>query len=89
MLIRRLIIVLQLEIVPWSGDKIGNPTNMEQATTAGVGTSAPQTNGQPAGKPNGAAAQVAKAGNVVRNGSRGSDMGPIFPIEGLSPYQNK
>jgi len=80
----RLIIILGIEIQEWKGDKIGNPSNFEQAATsaaaAASGPAAPAAN-----RP--APARAAGGGGAA--GRSGKDMGPIFPIEGLSPYQNK
>jgi replication factor A1 len=86
----RLIIILGLEIVDWKGDKIGNPSNLEQsATSAAAAAPAPAAG---AGAGTGAPSRPAPAratGGAGAGGRSGKDMGPIFPIEGLSPYQNK
>lgn len=88
--IDRLVIILALEVVPWEGDKIGSPSNLEQATVSaaaanggGGGGAAPQQRQQ---QP--AAGRTGSTGGQAA-GKSGKDMGPIFPIEGLSPYQNK
>ena len=66
----------------WNGEKIGSPTNLEQAGSA-------------AGGPAQTAAAPVKTGGPARAapskgaGRQGKDMGPLYPIEGLSPYQNK
>lgn len=80
----RLIIILGLEVQPYNGDKIGNPTNLEQANTSAA-AAAPAPNAAPAAN----RAQPARPAGGAAGGRSGKDMGPIFPIEGLSPYQNK
>lgn len=85
-LISRLIIVLGLEIQDWAGDKIGEPSNLDQAA-ASAAAAAP-VSAAPAAASRGAPAR-AGGGGPGAGGRSGKDMGPIFPIEGLSPYQNK
>lgn len=83
--VSRLIIILNLEVQPWNGEKIGNPTNLEQAQAANPppAAPAPAANARPAPAPPGG---VPKPG---ASKTAGKDMGPLYPIEGLSPYQNK
>jgi replication factor A1 len=76
--------VLGLEIQDWDGDKIGEPTNLDQAVSSAA-AAAPAA--APAAASRGAPARA--AGGAGAGGRSGKDMGPIFPIEGLSPYQNK
>ena len=81
---RKLIIILNLDIVPYDGDRIGNPTNVEAAVQNGVA--------KPAVKTEAAAPQAARGGAPQRAPAArtgGPAMGPIFPIEALSPYSNK
>jgi replication factor A1 len=88
----RLIIILGLEIVDWKGDKIGNPSNLEQSTTSAAAAAPTPTTGAGAGAGGAsrlAPARAAGGGGGGAAGRSGKDMGPIFPIEGLSPYQNK
>jgi replication factor A1 len=81
----RLIIILNLEIQNWNGEKIGNPTNLEQQQAANpIAPVAPAANGR--GAPAAARGAAAKGG---ASRTAGKDMGPLYPIEGLSPYQNK
>ncbi|ORX40177.1 hypothetical protein BD324DRAFT_616671 [Kockovaella imperatae] len=83
---RKLIIILALEPVEYNGDKIGNPTNLEKAEIS----SATHTNGgapPPNGASGGASAPLRAAPSRAAQGGR--DVGPLFPIERLSPYQNK
>jgi replication factor A1 len=68
--------------VEWDGEKIGNPSNLEQASTSAA-AAAPAPGPVAASRP----APARAAGGS--GGRSGKDMGPIFPIEGLSPYQNK
>jgi hypothetical protein len=99
---RRLVIILGLEPVGQE-DKIGDPKNVDTATAAEGAAPAPaaaaaaakvkpepvqqqQQKPQPAAKTGGFAAS-SKAGGS--KGGRGNDHGPLYPIEGLSPYQNK
>ena len=95
----RLVIILKLEILPYNGEKIGNPANLEQSAAA---KEAPMAVAQPAanggsrgGAPSrGAPAAARGAAGAARGGRQpgratGKDMGPLYPIEGLSPYQNK
>lgn len=81
----RLIIILGIEIQDYTGDKIGNPANLEQAATSAA--AAAPAGAAPAA--NRAAPARAAGGAGGAAGRSGKDMGPIFPIEGLSPYQNK
>jgi replication factor A1 len=96
----RLVIILKLEILPYSGEKIGNPANLEQSAAAkeapvavpqpaanGGSKGGPPSRGAPAGARGGAAA--ARGGRQPGRATTGKDMGPLYPIEGLSPYQNK
>ncbi|OWZ44584.1 replication factor A1 [Cryptococcus neoformans c8] len=94
---RKLLIILALEVVPWTDEKIGNPVSVDQAK-GGASASA-----QPGGAhsaslqstttaPAPGRAQVparnapsARPGNTKHKG----DLGPLYPIEGLSPYQNR
>ncbi|WRT67698.1 uncharacterized protein IL334_004670 [Kwoniella shivajii] len=91
---RKLVIILQLETVPWNGEKIGNPTNLEQQQGAG-GTSAPAAAAAaPKQEVGGFAARqqssAGRGGAASKPGARGKqEVGPLYPIEGLSPYQNK
>ncbi|KAL7423241.1 Replication factor A protein 1 [Cryptotrichosporon argae] len=84
---RKLIIILQLDFVPWTGEKIGNPVNVETATS--VPAPAPAAPASVTARP--AASNAARPNRAPARSGSGfkSDMGPIFPIEGLSPYQNK
>ncbi|KAK1925386.1 hypothetical protein DB88DRAFT_450919 [Papiliotrema laurentii] len=98
---RKLVIILKIEVVARLEEKVGNPQNMEQhATTeraAGAqGVSGGQNGGAaPGGGSRAPAANAAPTGGA-RGGARppnksltGKDMGALYPIEGLSPYQNK
>lgn len=95
----RLVIILKLEILPYNGEKIGNPANLEQsaaAKEAPVAIAQPAANGgSRGGAPSrGAPAAARGAAGAARGGRQpgratGKDMGPLYPIEGLSPYQNK
>ncbi|WWC62468.1 uncharacterized protein I303_105064 [Kwoniella dejecticola CBS 10117] len=92
---RKLVIILNLEIVPWNGEKIGNPTNLEQQQNAGAGasTSAP-AQAVPKQEVGGFQARqqstAGRGGPQAKPGMKGKqDVGPLYPIEGLSPYQNK
>lgn len=86
----RLIIILSIEVLPYTGEKIGAPANIESAlnngTTPAAATSAPATNGKAA---NGVTAGRAPASKAPTRVPGGKDVGPLYPIEGLSPYQNK
>lgn len=95
---RRLVIILGLEPVGQE-EKIGDPKNVDTATGAEAGAAAAtpatvkvkpepvqQSKPQQAAKTGGFAAS-SKAGGS--KGGRGNDHGPLYPIEGLSPYQNK
>lgn len=88
----RLLIILKLEVVPYSGDKIGNPANLEQALQAEKApapAAAPVSAAAPAGASRNGAAPPAKGGRPANRSATGKDMGALYPIEGLSPYQNK
>ncbi|EJU02510.1 hypothetical protein DACRYDRAFT_78925 [Dacryopinax primogenitus] len=84
---KRLIILLDLSILGNAGQKIGNPTSYDvaKAESHAQAISAPA----PAAPP----ITVQKSHQPAPGGTRSASMpkngGPIFPIEGLSPYQNK
>lgn len=99
---RRILILLGLEpLGPPHSERIGEPANWEQTQGAGatgksaaVAAAAPvkQENGQAGGaqgrpvppqKPNVGGTKPFSRGPSMANGA------PIYPIEGLSPYQNK
>ncbi len=82
----RLIIILNLEVQPWNGDKIGNPTNLEQVQAANPGPAPAASAAKGRSGPAAAKGAAAKGG---ASRTAGKDMGPLYPIEGLSPYQNK
>lgn len=87
----RLVIVLGLEVVPWDGEKIGNPANLEQATVSANAAAPAQAPSAAAGRGGNGGQAPNRTGSAAGKpaGRNGKDMGPIFPIEGLSPYQNK
>ncbi|GMK57399.1 hypothetical protein CspeluHIS016_0402330 [Cutaneotrichosporon spelunceum] len=87
---KKLIIILGLEVQPWQGDKIGSPVSIESAGPPAQ-TSAAAAPPAPAAANRGGASnsRPQPAGGARRGGAGKADMGPIFPIEGLSPYQNK
>lgn len=76
----RLVIILGLEIQPWQGEKIGSPVSIDSAPAAAA--PAPETKAAVSGNGRGTASNTSRP-------AQKSNMGPIFPIEGLSPYQNK
>ncbi|WOO77315.1 Replication factor A protein 1 [Vanrija pseudolonga] len=83
---RKLIIILGLEVIPWQGEKIGNPASLDSAPAAAAAPPA----AAPAPAPSrGTASNARQPANGRGGGGGNRDMGPIFPIEGLSPYQNK
>ncbi|RSH89319.1 Replication factor A protein 1 [Saitozyma podzolica] len=87
---RKLIIILDLNVQPWNGEKIGDPKNVEQHSTAppAAAAAAAPAPAAPASRTTGAA--PARTGSNNRSAGPGKDgMGPLYPIEGLSPYQNK
>jgi replication factor A1 len=74
-------------VQPYTGEKIGNPSNLEQAGASAA--AAPNAPAGGAAPPANRTAPARAAGPTGAGGRSGKDMGPIFPIEGLSPYQNK
>ncbi|WWC88776.1 uncharacterized protein L201_003689 [Kwoniella dendrophila CBS 6074] len=97
---RKLVIILQLETVPWNGEKIGNPTNLEQAQNAGGASNQSTSAAAPAPvvKQEVGGFQARQQSNAGRGGAQAraaaggrgkQEVGPLYPIEGLSPYQNK
>ncbi len=86
----RLIIILGLDVQPWQGDKIGSPVSIESAGPPAPAAPAPAAPAPAAANRGGASnTRPQPAGGARRGGGGKGDMGPIFPIEGLSPYQNK
>ena len=82
----RLVILLSVEVVPYSGDKIGQPANIETAKESQQGAPAPVA--APAAPPAAAAAPPARRAAPAKPRG-GASTGPLYPIESLSPYQNK
>lgn len=86
---RKLVVCLSVEILGNPQEKIGNPSTVEQsaAPAAAAGDAeASNTLKENKGRQNDAykAGPAKKAGGKPPAGSA-----PIYPIEGLSPYQNK
>ncbi|ODO10082.1 hypothetical protein I350_02308 [Cryptococcus amylolentus CBS 6273] len=85
---RKLLIILDMEVVPGGGDeKIGSPVSIE-----GPSKSAPAA--QAAAPPPPAASRAANnsrpaAGRSVYGKGSKPEASALYPIEGLSPYQNK
>lgn len=80
---RRLIIVLGLDIVPYSGDRIGSPANIESAANQAEAKPAPAA----AAAPQAVRGNQAPRAQAARQGAPAA--APVFPIEALSPYSNK
>ena len=91
----RILIIWTVEVLAQADAKIGEPTNIEKDMAASanaanaeedtgmtVDTPAPQLEPVPGPAPR-------PAPNVSSNQQRGGKAPPIFPIEGLSPFQNK
>ena len=80
--------MLKIEVIPYTGDKIGNPANLEQAIAADK-TPAPaaapvNAPPPPAGASRGGAGG-GRGGKPANRSTTGKDMGALYPIEGLSP----
>ncbi|EPQ29340.1 uncharacterized protein PFL1_03095 [Pseudozyma flocculosa PF-1] len=95
---RRILILLDLEVIGGpTPERLGAPKALEdQARPAGAGAPVKQENGAtaPATSYGGAGAGASAGSTKPAMGGRpgGSSMNaglPIYPIEGLSPYQNK
>ncbi|WVR06269.1 hypothetical protein IAU60_003299 [Kwoniella sp. DSM 27419] len=89
---RKLVIILQLETQPWTGEKIGNPANLEQQQSAGGAAAQPAPPAPVKTETGGFASRAqssARGGAPARAGRGKQEVGPLYPIEGLSPYQNK
>lgn len=102
---RRILILLGLDIfAPATAERLGNPVNLEQQQAAGAaGASAPapgaapmavkkEASVAPSAPPANSRANVpSKPANtrMARPGAGPSSQAPVYPIEGLSPYQNK
>ncbi|KZO95312.1 replication factor-a protein [Calocera viscosa TUFC12733] len=82
---KRLIILLDLTVLGNPGQKIGNPASFEVAKAESHANAMPAPIAPPVTiqKPAQPAPGGTRPASMPRNG------GPIFPIEGLSPYQNK
>lgn len=86
-----MVIILTVNIVSQEDadtGKVGNPVSIDLAAAAAV--AAPEEPVAPAPAPVVRRAPAAKAmgGGGGANNNKGPG-GPIYPIEGLSPYQNK
>ncbi|GHJ87289.1 hypothetical protein NliqN6_3691 [Naganishia liquefaciens] len=98
---RRLLIVLGATAAPGPADRIGQPTNVDDRTAENTEAKANPVAQQQQAAPQAApqiqsarkvAAPAARgASNAARGGRAGGAQpsGPLYPIEGLSPYQNK
>ncbi|WVQ80670.1 hypothetical protein IAT38_002775 [Cryptococcus sp. DSM 104549] len=89
---RKLLIILGVEIVPWNGEKIGTPVSLEPksegTTESAPGGASAASAPRPAAAPS-RPAPAARSAAPARNAKPRGDVGPLYPIEGLSPYQNK
>ncbi|KAK4705716.1 replication factor A1, partial [Phenoliferia sp. Uapishka_3] len=98
---RRIVIALTVEVLHNPGSRIGTPATIDNAA---VPAAAPAADVQmqdvkpavPAARGGGGgsnASAAAKKGGAAQNKSKGGNQSgmsaPIYPIEGLSPYQNK
>ncbi|KAK4058715.1 Replication factor A protein 1 [Microbotryomycetes sp. JL221] len=92
---RRIIISLGMESVCQWHEKIGSPVSIEAegaSTTAAAGTDVKPDVANNAGRGGSNASSTSaavKKGSVKPAGNGRSGGAPIYPIEGLSPYQNK
>jgi replication factor A1 len=102
---RRILILLALDVVsPPTAGRLGDPSSWDQrgangsapapaAAAAGGSAQVKREGGAaPANgthRPNAPAAARPAAGGTSKAGPRGAGGMPIYPIEGLSPYQNK
>lgn len=69
---------MELEPQAWVTEKIGEPASWDPAQARASANSAP------------GAKSVGPSRAAAGNGAKKpKDMGPLYPIEGLSPYQNK
>lgn len=86
---RRIVICLDVDPQGIADDKIGTPGPVEPTGGAAAAAAAPAAaSASAAGKPAASKAAPAKRNNASRGGPSGAQA-PIYPIEGLSPYQNK
>jgi hypothetical protein len=90
----RILILWAVEVLAYSETKIGEPTNIEKdMASANMGNAEEDHKmaiDTPAQKPKTMPAAAPRTvPNVSSNQQRGEKAPPIFPIEGLSPYQNK
>lgn len=91
----RILILWAVEVLAHPETKIGEPTNIEKDMAAAANSTTAEDDSRmavdppaPNPKPPPAAAPR-PAPAVSSNQQRGEKAPPIFPIEGLSPYQNK
>jgi len=91
----RILIIWAVEVLSHPEAKIGEPTNIEKdmAAVANAANAEEDTRmavDNPAPKPKVTPAPAPRPAQAVSsNQQRGEKAHPIFPIEGLSPYQNK
>lgn len=98
----RLLIVLGATAAPGPADRIGQPTNVDDRTAENADNkpnavaqqqhqTAPQAAPQIQSARKVSAPAARGASNAARGGRGGGAQpsGPLYPIEGLSPYQNK
>ncbi|KAJ6531268.1 hypothetical protein B0H19DRAFT_1191005 [Mycena capillaripes] len=85
---KRLLIILSLDVVEHTNDKIGNPVTLQQDAnqTAVTPTASSSTHQAPA--PASAPPAPPPVQQQQASSATPSNRGSIYPIEGLSPYQN-
>ncbi|WVQ73180.1 hypothetical protein IAR50_002744 [Cryptococcus sp. DSM 104548] len=84
---RKLLIILDMEVVPGGGEeKIGSPVSIEGPSKSAP---APQTSAPPPPAASRAANNSRPAGRSAPGKGLRPEASALYPIEGLSPYQNK
>ncbi|KAE8266254.1 hypothetical protein A4X09_0g6087 [Tilletia walkeri] len=94
---RRIIIILECEVIQADvPDRIGNPISMDDAIKSGAvgsgsgGGGGGGGNASTGARGGGGSSSAAPARRAGGGSSAGPNTGaPVYPIEGLSPYQNK
>ncbi|GJJ12350.1 hypothetical protein Clacol_006591 [Clathrus columnatus] len=90
---KRLIIVMNVRVLGVTAEKLGNPQSLDNTLPAATTNNNPSgTSTTPAQQQFNATTSSSVSGgqsSVPQQPQRAGDRGAIFPLEGLSPFQNK
>ncbi|TFK54656.1 replication factor-a protein [Heliocybe sulcata] len=86
---KRLLIIMAARVITQAGEKIGKPENVQGGAAAAAESSAPQTPNPAPSPSTTTTTPVPHAQSRQQSSAKvGGKANSIYPIEGLSPYQN-